>query len=221
MSFLVDKRFFFWASCSNHCLVALDLRAGVEQPFGYIIIQNSQPVQSMGRSMDCTLEDSMVNGLFFCPTLTGHRGGHTPFVQAGAVTSNTSAEGVKPDEGFSWEGHSGGWVLVSGMKVRSLVGLSAHSEFHWWSAHCAACMLLLSDELMRCCAAGTNGWLDLRRCAFALDGQVSAEWSRCPDSMARRTIDSVAPLWQNSVGWMPARIGRLSAGVGRKHPVTE
>ena len=123
MSFLVDKRFFFWASCSNHCLVALDLRAGVEQPFGYIIIQNSQPVQSMGRSMDCTLEDSMVNGLFFCPTLTGHRGGHTPFVQAGAVTSNTSAEGVKPDEGFSWEGHSGGWVLVSGMKVRSLVPL--------------------------------------------------------------------------------------------------
>ena len=37
----------------------------------------------------------------------------------------------------------GGWVPVSGMQMRSLVGLSAHSAFHWWSAQCAACMLLL------------------------------------------------------------------------------
>ena len=42
-------------------------------------------------------------------------------------------------------------VPVSGMKVRSLVGLSAHSAFHWWSAKCAACMLLRSDKLMSCC----------------------------------------------------------------------
>jgi len=55
-------------------------------------------------------------------------------------------------------------------------------------------MLLLSDELMSCCAAGTNGCLDLRRRAFALDGQVSAEWSRCPGSMARRPRDSVAQV---------------------------
>jgi len=31
----------------------------------------------------------MVDSLFFCATLTGRRGGHTPFVQAGAETSNT------------------------------------------------------------------------------------------------------------------------------------
>ena len=106
--------------------------------------------------------------LFFCATLTGHRGGHTPFVQAGAETSNIGAEAVKLDPGSSWEGHSGGWVLVSGMKMRSLVGLSTHSAFHWLSVHCAACML--SDELMRCCAGGTYVCLDLRRHAFALDG---------------------------------------------------
>jgi len=29
-----------------------------------------------------------------------------PFVQAGAETSGTGAEAVKPDPGFSWEGHS-------------------------------------------------------------------------------------------------------------------
>jgi len=43
----------------------------------------------MGRSMDWTLEDNMVDGLFFYATLTGRRGGHTPFVQAEAETSDT------------------------------------------------------------------------------------------------------------------------------------
>jgi len=67
---------------------------------------------------------------------------------------------------------------------------------------------------------GTNGCLDMRRRASALDGQVSAEWSKCPGSMARRARDSVLPLRRSSAGWMPARMGRFSAGVGRKHPVT-
>jgi len=54
-----------------------------------------------------TVED-MVDGLFFCDTLTGRRGGHTPFVQTGAETSNNGGESVKPDPGSSWQGHSGG-----------------------------------------------------------------------------------------------------------------
>jgi len=45
--------------------------------------------------------------LFFCATLTGRRGGHTPFVQTGAETPDTGAETVEPDPGSSWEGHSG------------------------------------------------------------------------------------------------------------------
>ena len=81
-------------------------------------------------------------------------------------------------------------------------------------------MLLLSDKLMSCCAAGANGCLDVRRRGSALDGQVTAEWNRSPGSMARRAKDNVAPLRRNSAGWMPTRIGRLSAGVGRRHPVT-
>jgi len=60
-----------------------------------------------GGSMDWTVEDDMVDGLF-CATLTGRRAGHTPFVQGGAETSDTGAEAVEPDPGSSWEGHSGG-----------------------------------------------------------------------------------------------------------------
>jgi len=48
----------------------------------------------------------MVDGLF-CATLTGRIGGHTPFVQAGAETSDTVAEALKPEPGSPWEGHSG------------------------------------------------------------------------------------------------------------------
>jgi len=96
---------FVWASSSFiHCLAALDFGACVEQPFGCPIVQNCQAVL---RSMDWTLEDDMVDGLLFCATLTGRRGGHTPFVQAGAEKSDTGAEVVKPDPGSSWEGHSG------------------------------------------------------------------------------------------------------------------
>ena len=111
-------------------------------------------------------------------------------------------------------------VLVPGMKVGGLAGLSAHSAFHWWSTHSATRMLLLSDERMSCYAATTNGCHDLRRRTFALDEQVSAEWSRCPGAMVRCARDSVAPLIRSSAGWMAARIGKLSAGVGRRHPVT-
>ena len=164
----------------------------------------------------------MVDGLFFCATLTGRRGSRTPFVQTGAETSDTGAEAVKPDPGSTWEGHSGA--------VGAGVG---HENAEPWGAdrpfgiplvirplRRTCSMLLLSDELMRCCAAGTNGCLDLRRRAFALDGRVSAEWDRCPGSMTRRARDNVAPLRRSSAGWMPARIGRLSAGVGHRHPVT-
>jgi len=61
----------------------------------------------MGRSMDWTLEDNMVDGLFFCTTLTGRRGGHTQVVQTIAETSDTGAEVVETDPGSSCDGLSG------------------------------------------------------------------------------------------------------------------
>jgi len=67
---------------SVHCLAALDLRADVEQPIDYLIIQKA--VQSLGRSMEWTLEENMVNSLIFFAPLTSRRSTHTPFVQTGA-----------------------------------------------------------------------------------------------------------------------------------------
>jgi len=56
----------------------------------------------------------VIDGLFFCATLTGRRGSHTPFVQTGAETPDTAAEAVKPDPGSSWEGRSGGVFAGAG-----------------------------------------------------------------------------------------------------------
>jgi len=60
-----------------------------------------------------------------------------------------------------------------------------------------------------------NVCLDLRCRSFARGGQVSTEWSRCPGSIARNARESVALLRRSSAGWLPARIGKLSAGAGR------
>jgi len=48
----------------------------------------------------------MVDGLFFCTTLTGRRGGHTPFVQVRAKAFDTGAEAAKPAPRCSWQVHS-------------------------------------------------------------------------------------------------------------------
>ena len=53
---------------------------------------------------------------------------------------------------FVWLRVCAGHDTGTGIDVRRLVGLSAHCATH-----------LLSDEPMRCCAAGTDGCLDLRR----------------------------------------------------------
>ena len=105
--------FYFWASSSNHCLATLDLGASSEQLFDCLIVQNHQAVQSM-RLMDWTLEDHMVDSLFFCATLTGHRGDHTPSVQTEADTSNTGAEAVS--------------------QTHAVLGRVIPSECRWWKS---------------------------------------------------------------------------------------
>ena len=53
-------------------------------------------------------------------------------------------------------------------------------------------------------------WQDLVACGKA-DDLVTRAW---------QLRDSMACLRRSSAGWMPARMGRLSNGVGHRHPVT-
>ena len=117
--------------------------------------------------------------------------GYIPFVKAGTETSNTGAEAVKPHPSCSWQGHSrrvGANVGNEGIEFCSVL-----QQLRIPSVIYPENLLLSSGELISCCAAGTNGCLDLRCRASPLGGQVSTEWR-----------------------W----IGILSAAVGRRHPVT-
>jgi len=76
-------------------------------------------MQSMGRLMDWTLQDNMVDGLFFYATLTGRRGGRTPFVQA-AETSDTDRRRLSQTQALLGRIFLGVYVPESGMKMRVL-----------------------------------------------------------------------------------------------------
>jgi len=71
----------------------------------------------------------MVEGLFFCATLTGRTGGHTPFVQERKHPTPVRRR-LSQTQTLLGRVIPGGWALVSGIKVRGLVGLSTHSAFH-------------------------------------------------------------------------------------------
>ena len=114
-----------------------------------------------------------------------------------------------------------GWAPMSGMNVRKSCSDLQPLRIPLVIRPEHALLLLSSDELMSyCCAAATNGCLYLRCRTFQQPGgHVSSEWSRCSGSMAQHAKDSVAAFRRNSAGWMPSRIDRLSAGVGRRNPV--
>jgi len=108
---------------SHHCLAALDLGTGAEQPVDSLIVQNRQVLQSMRRSIDWTLEDNMVDSLFFCATITVRRGDHSPFVPAGAETPDIRRRLSRTQALL-------GRVISTGVGDEN-VGLSNHSAFHW------------------------------------------------------------------------------------------
>jgi len=122
--------------------------------------------------MEWTMKDNMVNGLFCSATLTSRRRGHTHLCKQERSRLNwTHAVLVGAI--------TGGLLLVSGMKLRSVVVLSNYSAFHRCSTQGDTFLWLSSDELMICCAAGTNGRLDLRK--------FSRSW------LLRRLVSKVKP----------------------------
>ena len=74
---------------------------------------------------------------------------------------------------------------------------------------------------MRDNAAGTNGCLDLSLGGPCLRGRdITACSICCSRVMALRAVFRVAPARRSSGGWISAKTGRQSTGVGRRHPVT-
>ena len=200
-----------WASSSNHFLAKLELGAGVEQQFDCLIVQNHQAMHEEVDRLDLTTW-SMV-----CSSALHSQAAEEAIPQLykqGQKRLTLVQRWLSQTQAVLGRVILRRWVPVSSMKMCSLVRLSAHSALHWWSTQCTTCMLLFSDKLMSCSAAGTNGCLDLRCYAFTLNGQVSAEWSRCPSSMTWHVRDSVAALWRISAGWIPEMMGRLSADAG-------
>ena len=162
--------------------------------------------------MDWTLEDNMIDGLFFCATLAGRRSGHLCKQEQKRPTP--VRERLRRGHRCSWQGHSR--RVGRGWKSRSALQTSRIPSVTRPEYHISVIVLRWTDELL----CSEHKWVLGYRCrAFPLDGQVSAEWSGCLGSMARRARDSVA-FRQCSAGWMLARMGRLSAGVGRRHPIT-
>jgi len=106
-SLVVSPSSFVWATFFIHCLAALDFGAGVEQPFGSLIVENRHAVRGeIGGFMGGR------RGWRFGLLHHTHRAQRRPYPnctsrQAGAETSDIGAEAVKPDPGSSWEGHSG------------------------------------------------------------------------------------------------------------------
>ena len=93
--------------------------------------------------------------------------------------------------------------------------MSNHSVYHRWSTQNAALLLLLSDELMT--KMGVSIWGAMH--SYPVD-RWALSGGKCPGFLAPRAADKLAPSRRSLAGWIRARIGRLCAGVRRRHPDT-
>ena len=168
------------------------------------------------RSMDWTLEDNMVDGLFFCTTLTGCRWGHTPFVQAGAETLDNSVEAVKLDPGSSWECRSrvGAGVEDENVESCEVVRPLCTPLVIRPVCHTHVGVVTWTDELL-CSRYKWVSWFEVPCICTQWTGERWVEKvSRLHGTACQRQCDS---MQQSPGGWIPARIGRLSSGVASSH----
>ena len=143
----------------------------------------------------------MVDSLLFCATLTGRKGGHTHLCKQELKRPTPVRRRLRGPTPFL--GGSFKWVSDAGVGDESTESCRVVRPLCFplvFRPLRPTPMLLLSDNLMSCFLAGINGCFDFRLRASPLDGRVSAEWNRCPGSMAWRARDSVAPLRRSSAG---------------------
>jgi len=80
--------------------------------------------------MDWTLEDDMADGLLFCATLTGRRGGHTHLYKQERKRPTPVRRRLSRTQTLFGRVIPGECEPVSEIEMRSLVELCAHSAFH-------------------------------------------------------------------------------------------
>ena len=102
-----------------------------------------------GKSMQCTMKDNMVNGLFFCTTLTSCRRGHTSVVWTGAETTGEGGSSLLLVGPFQ-----GGWC---------------HCQCRGWKSGISSCSPTtphsLGDPLRAlhfCCYRQMDCWVIMR-----------------------------------------------------------
>ena len=72
----------------------------------------------------------MVDGLFFCATLKGRRGGHTPFVQTWAESPTPVQRRLSRTHTILGRAMPGGWVACRGWKYTKYFPIISHSISH-------------------------------------------------------------------------------------------
>ena len=132
------------------------------------------------------------------PQSQAAEGAIPPFLLTGAETSDTGAEAIKPDPRCFWEGHSRrvggcrGWKYGVSCVVRPLR------------------IPLVIRPLRRTYVVVVVSWTDKLLC----DGY---KWM-CRFGTPCTPTWWIDEKWSSSADRVPATIGRLSAGVGRRHP---
>jgi len=96
---------------------------------------------------------------------------------ATAETSDPGAEAVKQKPRCSWKRPSRKVSAGVGDESRESCNVVQPLRIPLAIQPVVACVLLLSDELMSCCVASTNGCFYLRCREFPLGAQASTEWS--------------------------------------------
>jgi len=166
--------FSFWASCCNHCLATLDLGAGLEQPFD--CLYRSEPSGHAVHEEVDGMDIGGQHGQWFVLLHHTHRPQRKPY----PICTSRS--------GNAWYRCRGGlvspWLFLGG---------SLQGDGCWcrgWKCRvlwgCPPTPHSIGDPPTGphvCCCCQMNWWV------VVLDGQVSAEWGRCPGSMAWHARD--------------------------------
>lgn len=143
-----------WASCyyqligrtrsQDRCWAAIQLSCH-PGPSGHVLKREVEELDSKGQHGQQTV--------LMPHTYKQEKGPYSVCVsRSGNVWNQCEGSEAGPTLSLAGLIQASGWLPMIRMKARSLVVFSNYSIFHQWSAQSTTLPLLLSDELMSCCA---------------------------------------------------------------------